>query len=201
MGISRYNQDMATDEANRIARPQLLNERVIRLFCNVIEEGKSMADAAKVVGVDRVTAFEWRRLGRIQKEGLYHEFYVALQDALDVRDDMLENVIYEQAIKGVQIVERREKDEDTGTITISRAQPRSPADAKWLISRRDASRRHEDLMSNKHTTEQVHELMRDLLGIFHTTFQCSVSRENQDLFNSAAKVVEDRVNAMIARTG
>lgn len=84
-----------------MARPTKLNAEVLEKIVTAIKAGSYVETAAAFAGVGKSTLYDWLRKGAAQKNGIYREFSIAIEQALahaDVRDI---TIIAQAAQKGV----------------------------------------------------------------------------------------------------
>lgn len=64
-----------------MARPSKLTPEVQERICQVLRDGETLDVAARAGGITYQTFLNWKALGKAAGEGLYFDFYLAVEDA------------------------------------------------------------------------------------------------------------------------
>ena len=87
-------------KANRTGRPTKLNETIIEEICDLIAEGYTFAEAARIRRVGQSTFFRWMAMGkREDSEPIYKELVARVHEAAEFSEIEAIQAIRSSAIK------------------------------------------------------------------------------------------------------
>ena len=87
-------------KAHRTGRPTKLNETIIEEICDLIAEGYTFAEAARIRRVGQSTFFRWMAMGkREDSEPIYKELVARVQEAAEFSEIEAIQAIRSSAIK------------------------------------------------------------------------------------------------------
>lgn len=80
-------------------QPTKLTDDRTQTITSAIAEGKTIADAARMCGINRVTVYNWLERGESEDDGPYHEFFNDVERARGHRGDYYHSLALELAIE------------------------------------------------------------------------------------------------------
>ena len=68
--------------AARTGQPESPTDQVQRAIVSALSSGQYIESAVSLAGIDKPTFALWMKKGRAEREGIYHDFFVATRRAL-----------------------------------------------------------------------------------------------------------------------
>lgn len=83
-----------------MARPTKLNGEVEHQICQLIRAGNTVETSAEAAGISGATYFNWMDKGLQEKEGIYHDFRIAIERARAEAEALLVGRVQKSAGSG-----------------------------------------------------------------------------------------------------